>query len=123
MNIIIDTHIFLWLAGSVNKVSKEHMQYIEDLNNNIFLSSMSIAEIMIKKSIGNLNFEANILDILEEMGIEILDFDAKSAIMLGILPMHHKDPFDRMIITQAIANKYKIISVDSKFKMYDCELL
>ena len=123
MNIIIDTHIFLWLAANPEKINKEHMQYIEDLNNTIYLSSMSIAEIMIKKSIGNLNFEADILAILEEMGIEVLDFDAQSAIMLGQLPMHHKDPFDRMIISQSIINNYKIISVDSKFKMYDCELL
>ena len=123
MSIIIDTHIFLWLASNPDKVSKKDMQYIEDLNNTIYLSSMSIAEIMIKKSIGNLNFEADILTILEEMGIEVLEFNAQSAIMLGTLPMHHKDPFDRMIICQAITNNYKIISVDSKFKMYDCKLL
>ena len=123
MNIIIDTHIFLWLAADPEKISKLHMQYIEDLNNNIYISTMSIAEIMITKSIGNLNFEADILTILDEMGIEVLDFDAQSAIMLGILPMHHKDPFDRMIICQAITNDYKIITVDSKFKMYDCKLL
>ena len=123
MNIIIDTHIFLWLAAYPEKISKQHMQYIEDLNNNIYISTMSIAEIMIKKSIGNLNFEADILTILEEMGIEVLNFDAQSAIILGILPMHHKDPFDRMIICQAITNDYKIITVDSKFKMYDCKLL
>ena len=123
MNIIIDTHIFLWLAGDVKKVSKKHMRYLEDLDNNIYLSSMSIAEIMIKRSIGNLKFEADILEILEEMGIDILDFDARSAIMLGKLPMYHRDPFDRMIISQAIINDYKIISVDNKFKLYDCELL
>ncbi len=80
MNIIIDTHIFLWLAGDVKKVSKKHMRYLEDLDNNIYLSSMSIAEIMIKRSIGSLKFEADILEILEEMGIDILDFDARSAI-------------------------------------------
>ena len=123
MNIIIDTHIFLWLASDVQKVDKKYMKYIEDMNNNIFLSSLSIAEIMIKKSIGNLDFNADILMILDEMGIEVLDFDANSALLLGSLPFHHKDPFDRMIISQAITKKYKIISVDRKFKLYDCELL
>ncbi len=123
MNIIIDTHIFLWLAADLKKVSKKHMQSIENLDNNIYLSSISIAEIEIKKSIGNLDFEADILKILDEMGIEVLNFDAKSAIMLGTLPMHHRDPFDRMIISQAITNGYKIITVDNKFKLYECELL
>ncbi len=123
MNIIIDTHIFLWLAAQPEKVGKKQMRYIEDLDNKIFLSSMSIAEIMIKKSIGNLNFNADILALLEEMGIEVLDFDAQSALMLGTLPMHHKDPYDRMIISQAITKGYKIITADSKFKMYNCKLL
>ena len=123
MNIIIDTHIFLWLAADVKKVTEKHMQYIEDTNNSIYLSSLSIAEIMIKKSIGNLDFDADILKILDEMGIEVLDFSASSAVLLGTLPFHHRDPFDRMIISQAITNKYKLISVSKKFKLYDCELL
>jgi PIN domain nuclease of toxin-antitoxin system len=99
------------------------MQYIEDTNNNIYLSSLSIAEIMIKKSIGNLDFDGDILTILDEMGIDVLDFNANSALMIGSLPFHHRDPFDRMIISQAITEQYKIISVDRKFKLYDCELL
>ena len=123
MNIIIDTHIFLWLASDVKKVSKKHMRYIEDVGNSIYLSSMSIAEIMIKKSIGHLEFDADMLTILDEMGIEVLDFDASSALLLGALPFHHRDPFDRMILSQAMGKKYKIISVDRKFSLYDCELL
>ena len=123
MNIIIDTHIFLWLASDVKKVNKKHMQYIEDAGNSIYLSSMSIAEIMIKKSIGHLEFDADMLTILDEMGIEVLDFDASSALLLGALPFHHRDPFDRMILSQAMGRKYKIISVDRKFSLYDCELL
>lgn len=123
MNIIIDTHIFLWLASDLSKISKKHFKYIEDIDNNIYISSLSIAEIMIKKSIGNLELEADILEILDEMGIEILDFDGVSALILGSLPFHHKDPFDRMIISQALSNNFKIISIDDKFKNYECELL
>jgi len=83
MNIIIDTHIFLWLAnGDLKKLKSNYLEAIEDLNNNIYFSSISVAEIMIKKSIGNLVFDGDILDILDEMGIDILDFDAKSALYL-----------------------------------------
>ena len=99
------------------------MRYIGDVGNSIYLSSMSIAEIMIKKSIGHLNFDAEILTILDEMGIKVLDFDTSSALLLGVLPFHHRDPFDRMILSQAMSKKYKIISVDRKFALYDCELL
>jgi len=123
MNILIDTHIFLWLASDTSKVSQKHFEHIKDTKNRIYMSSLSIAEIMIKKSIGNLDFEADILSILDEMGIGILDFNVKSALLLGVLPFHHRDPFDRMIISQAITHNYKIISVDVKFKNYDCKLL
>ena len=123
MNIIIDTHIFLWLAADLKKVDIKHLEYIKNTDNHIYLSSLSIAEIMIKTSIGNLDFDGDILALLDEMGIDILDFDASSALFLGTLPFHHRDPFDRMIISQAITKKYKIISVDRKFKLYDCKLL
>ena len=68
MNILIDTHIFLWLASDTSRVSEKHFEYIKDTKNSIYMSSLSIAEIMIKKSIGHLDFEADILAILEEMG-------------------------------------------------------
>lgn len=123
MNIIIDTHIFLWLAADLKKINHKHLEYIKNIDNNIYLSSLSIAEIMIKKSIGNLDFDEDILMLTDEMGIDILDFDASSALLLGSLPFNHRDPFDRMIISQAIAKKYKVISADKKFKLYDCKLL
>ena len=123
MNIIIDTHIFLWLAADLKKINQKHLKYIKNIDNNVYLSSLSIAEIMIKKSIGNLDFDGDILMILDEMAIDILDFDANSALLLGSLPFHHRDPFDRIIISQAITKKYKIISADRKFKLYNCKLL
>ena len=122
MNIIIDTHIFLWLAAGEYKKIK-NIQLLEDTNNNIFLSSLSIAEITIKVSIGKLKFDGDILEVLKDMGVEILNFDVKSALLLKNLPYHHKDPFDRMIITQAISNKFKIVSADKNFTKYDCELI
>lgn len=123
MNILIDTHIFLWLIYDTKKVNKKYMDYLKDLDNTIYLSVMSIAEIMIKKSIGNLEVDFDMDEVLGVMGIEVLDFDAKSAMLLGTLPLHHRDPFDRMIIAQAMTSRCKIISVDSKFAFYECELL
>lgn len=123
MNILIDTHIFLWLAYEPNKISAKHFEYLEDLDNTLYLSSISVAEMMIKKSLGNLQIEFDIPQLCKEMGIEILDFDAKSALLLGNLPFYHRDPFDRMIISQSLANKYYILSVDKKFSQYDCKLI
>ena len=123
MNILIDTHIFLWLLYSPAKIDVKYLEILSDSENNLYLSSLSIAEIMIKKSIGKLDVEFELDYVLSMFDMKILDFDANSALLLSTLPMHHRDPFDRMIISQAITNKYKIFSMDSKFKLYDCELI
>jgi PIN domain nuclease of toxin-antitoxin system len=123
VKIIIDTHIFLWLVYDTKKIQKHYWQYLENRDNTLYLSSMSIAEMMIKKSIGNLEIKFDMLAMIEDMGLEILDFDGKSALQLATLPFHHRDPFDRMIISQALTHKYKIISDDSKFRMYSCSLV
>jgi PIN domain nuclease of toxin-antitoxin system len=84
---------------------------------------MSVAELMIKKSIGKLNFDFDILEMANNMGIEILDFTGLDALQLGTLPSHHKDHFDRLIISQVQSNKFSIISCDRKFDFYNCQLI
>ena len=123
MTIIIDTHVFLWLLNDPSRIKPEHMGYIESTVNQIFLSSMSVAELMIKKSIGKLNFDFDILEMAKNMEIEILNFTGVDALQLETLPLHHKDPFDRMIICQAKSNGFSVISYDNKFGFYDCQLI
>jgi PIN domain nuclease of toxin-antitoxin system len=117
MNILIDTHIFLWIAG--NKLSKIKTNDLDILSkNDIYFSSISIAEISIKKSIGKLQLDGDILTVLSDMDITVLDFKTQDAILLESLPNYHKDPFDRMIIAQAITNNFKLISYDKAFQNY-----
>ncbi len=124
MNILIDTHIFLWLAaGELDNIGAERMKMLEDGANKIYLSSLSIAEISIKVSIGKLSFNGNILSVLKSMDIEILDFDRMSALRLMNLPFYHRDPFDRMIISQSLEHNIGIVTNDSKFGQYGCELI
>ena len=123
MRIIIDTHIFIWALSDPGKLSSKHRQFIETKANVIYLSSISIAEIMIKKSLGKLKFNINPLQAAEKSGFEVLDFGAKAAMLLGTLKFHHKDPFDRMLIAQSLALNYSIITNDNKFRIYDCKLV
>lgn len=99
------------------------MKHLEDTKNTVYLSSISVAELMIKKSIEKLEFDFDILGVTADMGVEILAFDGMDVMRLGTLPFHHKDPFDRMIISQAMAKNYHIISDDGKFDLYDCRLI
>ena len=124
MKIIIDTHIFLWLAdGNLELIKPKHLEFLKDLSNEVFLSTLSIAEIFIKITIGKLKVDGDIVNVINDMNLEILDFDLKSVLSLKDLPLYHRDPFDRMIISQAIANNCKILTYDEKFKKYNCKLL
>lgn len=123
MKIILDTHIFLWTLSNPDKISRDKILEIQTLANTIFISSISIAEIMIKASLKKLDISFDPIEMVDKSGFELLDFCARDAVLLKEMPFHHRDPFDRMLIAQSIANKFHIMSNDSKFKMYDCKLL
>lgn len=123
MKIILDTHIFLWALSEPGRLSKKKLFEIEALSNVIYVSSISIAEIMIKSSLGKLEVNFDPIEMVEKSGFSLMDFTAKDASLLKDLPFHHKDPFDRMLICQSKANKIHIMSDDDKFAMYDCKVI
>ena len=123
LKIIIDTHIFLWALSEPEKLDAQKKQALQALYNTIYVSSVSIAEMMIKASIGKLNVNFDPVEMTEKMGFELLDFTAKDALLLKEMPLHHKDPFDRMLLAQSITNNFVIMSDDQKFIHYDCKLI
>ena len=123
MKIIIDTHIFLWALSDPSRIAKQKLKELKSLANTIYVSSITVAEIMIKASIGKLNIEFDPVELALQSGFELLDFSGKDALLLQNLPFHHKDPFDRMLISQSISNKYPIMTDDNKFKLYDCRIV
>jgi len=100
MNIILDTHIFLWALSEPDKITSNKCSAIEDLSNTIYVSAVSIAEIMIKASVGKLKMEFDPMAAAEESGFLFLDFSGRAALLLKDMPFHHKDPFDRMHFCQ-----------------------
>ncbi len=123
MKILIDTHIFLWAIAEPHKLSPNHKETIERLSNTIYVSAVTLMELMIKTSIGKLDIDFDPIDIIKQSGFELLDFSGEDALGLKEMPFHHKDPFDRMLISQAINRKMYLMSEDSKFKYYDCKLI
>jgi len=123
VKILVDTHIFLWMLSAPEKLNEKRRYELETPANEIFLSAMSIAELMIKHSIGKIDITFNPLEMADQTGIKILNFSGLDAVMLGKLPLHHKDPFDRMLIAQALTNKLLLMSNDSKFLQYDCKII
>ena len=96
---------------------------MEDPTNTVYVSSISITEIAIKALLDKLELVFDPLDAAEKSGFEMLDFSAKDALILTDLPFHHRDPFDRMLITQAISRKLIITTQDSIIDRYDCQIL
>ena len=123
MKILLDTHIFLWMLTSPERLNDKRRYELETPANEVFLSAMSIAELMIKHTIGKIHVEFDPLEMAKQMRIEILSFSGDHAMLLGKMPLHHKDPFDRMIIAQAIVNRLPLMSDDPKFRAYNCKIV
>jgi len=123
MRILVDTHVYLWMLSCPEKLSQTRRYELESPANEVFFSAMSIAELMIKHSIGKIDIQFNPVEMAEEMGLEILSFTGAEAMVLKELPLHHKDPFDRILIAQSIINRLALMSDDSRFLQYDCKLI
>ena len=123
MNYLIDTHIFLWSLFSPQKISKPAAQTIRKSENRIFVSSVTFWEIALKYALKKLELKGITPDELPEfadrMDFEILNLNAEDAASFHNLPrIAHRDPFDRMIIWQAIREKMILISKDKEIQSY-----
>jgi PIN domain nuclease of toxin-antitoxin system len=121
---LLDTHAFIWATLDTAKLSKKAKEIISDRNNEIFVSTVTFWEITLKASIKKLTFEK--IDIKDfpryarEMGFTIMDMKERETITFHELPLkgNHKDPFDRMLIWQAITNDMILLSKDTLIKQY-----
>jgi PIN domain nuclease of toxin-antitoxin system len=105
------------------RLSQAKRLAIEDLSNTIHVSAITIAELTIKASIGKLQLPFDPVALAKQSGFSLLGFDAESALLLKDLPFHHKDPFDRMLVSQSMTTNYPIMTEDPKFDRYPCKTL
>ncbi|MFD2864166.1 type II toxin-antitoxin system VapC family toxin [Mucilaginibacter antarcticus] len=120
MDFILDTHTFIWFING-EALPKAVKDKIKNINNRCFLSIASIWEIAIKSSLGKLTMAAGfdeIASILSNNNIEVLPITLEHIQQLIKLPYNHNDPFDRLIISQSIAESAVVLTVDTKFKLY-----
>lgn len=121
MRFLIDTHVFLWFIGNSKELSKTAEKTIEDGSNEIFISIASLWEISVKTALGKLSIKGNyesVIDDLNDNSIQILPITFAHTVEQNNLAFHHRDPFDRIIIAQAIVEKIDFISVDKVFDDY-----
>lgn len=123
MKYILDTHTFLWSIANTKELSREAIKAIKNPENEIYISSISLWEIAIKTRLGKLSIEGididELLTIIDKQQFCILSLTAEDAIgYYSLKEDTHKDPFDRMLIFQAINRNMTIISKDSAFHKF-----
>ena len=120
MKQLLDTHSFIWFVTGSSRITNKVRSQIE--NNENLLSIASVWEIAIKSSIGKLNLKMSIEELVNEQiannGIELLNITTKHIAVVADLPLHHRDPFDRLIISQAMIEQIPVVGIDEAFDSY-----
>ena len=124
MKYLLDTHTAIWALGEKDKLSGSAKAIIDDLSAPLCVSIASAWEIAIKVSIGKLKFGGGSDFFLEKMrknGIEILDLRGAHIKHVESVPFHHRDPFDRILISTALAEGLTILTADENIQKYDVQ--
>ncbi len=118
MRLLLDTHVLLWLMEDSSRLSREGRALIADASE-VYVSSASIWEIAIKSGMGKIKEEAKVIaDKLEATGLKELHVTNKHAIAAGKLPRLHRDPFDRLLVAQAISELMRFLTADKRLTAY-----
>lgn len=127
MRLLLDTHIFLWSDDEPERIAPSLLAALADEASELALSIASIWEIQIKKQTGKLTLRLPLRDLITEYqqanGLQLLSIEFSHILALDGLPPHHKDPFDRVIIAQAITEDMTVVTADPKFSAYPVKLL
>ncbi|KPQ39232.1 MAG: type II toxin-antitoxin system VapC family toxin [Phormidium sp.] len=121
MNCLLDTHTLLWYLQDSENLSDRTTKILEDVNHNLSLSIASLWEISIKLGLGKLRLQksfSELEEVLQDLKIGVLPITFADTECYLSLPLHHRDPFDRMLIAQAMNHRLVLISCDSAFDAY-----
>ena len=126
MDLLLDTHSLIWFLNGDEKLSDKVKIAIEDSNNSKIVSIASIWEIAIKISLDKFRFPKgfkHFLDMVEENGLEILPITFEHAVVLSTLEFIHRDPFDRLLIAQCMADNLILATKDDNIKRYNIQTI
>ncbi|MCF8235198.1 MAG: type II toxin-antitoxin system VapC family toxin [Bacteroidales bacterium] len=121
MNLLIDTHAIIWFISVSENLPIQVRKLIEPPSNNCFVSIASYWEIGIKSSIGRLTLKTDLRTVfqtIDQSGFELLPITTEHVLQNADLDFHHADPFDRIIIAQAIVENLTVVTKDSEFNKY-----
>jgi PIN domain nuclease of toxin-antitoxin system len=127
MKLLLDTHVWLWLQSARQRIKPSVLELLADTDNVLLLSAASAWEIAIKYSIGRLDLPAPpdeyVMARMGQSGTLSLPVDPRHALHVAKLPMHHRDPFDRLLIAQAQLEHAVLVTVDPQIRDYEVEYM
>ena len=125
--LLLDTHIFIWWADQPEKLSPAALSALEDEANELLLSVASVWEMQIKIQLGKLKLSLPLKELVKNQqeikNLTVSPVALTHVLALDALPFNHKDPFDRLLIAQSIAEGLTIVTADSQFSTYSVKLL
>ena len=127
MNLLLDSHASVWMHEKPHRLSVKVASEILNPANQLFLSVASVWELQIKIKLGKFSFSDTLENVIVEErrvnNLQILSVQLSHVLYLENLPLHHKDPFDRLLISQAIVENMTLVSADANFARYQMNLL
>lgn len=124
MNLLLDTHVALWaLADGRSRLGPATVEALRSRRNVVAVSAASVWEVEIKRALGKLDAPSGFAAACVERGFEEFPITFDHAEAAARLPLHHADPFDRMLIGQATVEDFRIVTADRAFAAYGVELL
>ncbi|WP_375511367.1 type II toxin-antitoxin system VapC family toxin [uncultured Nostoc sp.] len=122
MRLLLDTHVIIWSAVNPEKLSQRVRNLLIDTNNFWVVSMATVWELQIKSQLGKLNLSSSLPNFIETQqrvnNLQILPIELTHIYALEALPSHHRDPFDRILIAQAIVEKMPLLSIDAVLDVY-----
>lgn len=119
MRILLDTHILLWALAEPARLAKDIAAQLRDPEVEVAYSAVSIAEIAIKAAQGRIDASPDrVLDAAKRSGFRELELSGRHAARLASLPTHHRDPFDRLLVAQALEEPARLLTADRRLAVY-----
>ncbi len=118
MRLLLDSNVLLWTIFEPQRLSTDVATRLIDPDNDVRVSAVSIAELRIKQTIGKLDLPDDFVDLIVETDFAELAFSVDHANRLNMLDLHHRDPFDRMLVAQAIEERMTLVTSDRLLDRY-----
>jgi PIN domain nuclease of toxin-antitoxin system len=123
MNLLLDTHVLIWAFADDPRLAPSARELIGDGNNQVFVSAATAWEIAIKRALGKLEAPSDYLEGLRRYRFTPLDITTEHALGVERLPPHHDDPFDRVLVAQAQAERLTMVTRDRRISAYDIRVV